>query len=251
MKKKLLIILLLILIITGCGKRKNENVVEEKKEIEIREINEAEQEALMNKIEELKQLDYNAKSFKVNELTNQEVLQFIFYKYRDNVSKSIDFKSLEAYLDNYMEFPLEPENILCMTHFNRLGGSDYIYLYNIYDESFEDNKNHFSHPNNGYGSDIFNKYVSGKVEGDKYIIRVYKVFSSILNEQRDYNVSFYRSYKDAEKKENKLFNTTYNGRYAIDIEKEMDKYDDLYVYQYTFKKVDDKYLLVSYEINPK
>lgn len=251
MRKRIFIIILLLLIITGCGKRKNENVVEEKKEIEIREVSEEEQNVIMKEIDELEYLDYYSKSFKVNELTNQEVLQFIYYLYKDNVSNSINFKALEEYLGNYMEFPLEPDNVLCNTHFNRLGGSDYIYLYNIYNDNYEENKNHYMHPRDGFGSDVFNKYVSGKVEGNKYTIRVYKVFSSILNENRDYNVSFYRSYKDSSNKENSVFKTTYNGRYAINIEEEMNKYDDLYIYEYIFKKENDKYLLVSYEINPK
>ena len=113
------------------------------------------------------------------------------------------------------------------------------------------NENHNYHPKNGFGSDVFNKYVSGKVEGDKYIVRVNKAFSSILNENRSYNESFYRSYNEASSKENKLFDTTYNGSYNKDILKEMEAFDDLYIYEYTFKKVNDKYLLVSYEINPK
>ena len=249
--KKIIIGLVLILCLCGCGKRVNENVKEPEKNIEIRDINEDEKNILMKEIDDLEYLDYYAKSFKVNELTNQEVLQFIFYLYKDNIANDINFSSLEEYLGNYLDFPLEPENILCNTHFNILGGSDYLYLYSIYDDTYSLNENHNYHPKNGFGSDVFNKYVSGKVEGDKYIVRVNKAFSSILNENRSYNESFYRSYNEASSKENKLFDATYNGSYNKNILKEMEAFDDLYIYEYTFKKVNDKYLLVSYEINPK
>ncbi len=251
MKKIWIICILFLLLLTGCGKRNVESVKEKEVEVVVRNVNDEEKEFFIQRIEELKYLDYYSKSFKVNELSNQEVLQFIYYLYKDNISNNIHFKDLEQYLNNYMEFPLEPENILCNTHFNRLGGSDYLYLYSIYDDSYGDNPNHLMHPKNGFGSDIYNQYISGKVENDIYTIRVYKVFSSLLNEVRDYNVSFYRTYKDASNKENAVFQTTYTGKYARDISKEMTKYDDLYVYQYVFKKVDNQYLLVSYEIDAK
>ena len=139
-----------------------------------------------------------------------------------------------------MDFPLEPENILCNTHFNILDGSDYRYLYNIYTEKYEVNSKHVNHIDTGFGSDVLTEYIDGKVEGDYYIVEVYKVFSDIYGTGGN---SYYSTYNYASLKEKAI----YSGN-KEELWKKVDR-TLLSKYVYKFIKENDTYLLKEYEIN--
>lgn len=246
MKKRLFVILLLIivLIISGCGKKKEEV----KKEVvnDIRELKEEEIDNLMSRIEALYYFDINpAKSFKTSELTNQEVLLWASYNI-DMVG--MEFGELESSAKEYLNFSLEPENILCMTHFNILDSSDYIYLYDVSSKTFVKNDNHSNHKKTGYYSFVINKYKESKYENGNYIVKVYKLFSDTsytgsLNNMMKFN--WFRSYSDAKSNKDSLISGD-----AYTVKEKFDSIDSskLIEYTYTFKLKDNRYVLYSYEI---
>lgn len=249
MKKHFVIMFLLLFILSGC-KKKEEVKVEPKKE-EIRELSEAEIDTLLKRIDDLSYFDINpAKSFKVSDLTNQEVLLWATSK--EDVL-NISFADMEKKAADYLDFSLEPDNILCMTHSNVLGTSDYLYLYNVEHKNFIKNVGHREHSNEGYYSYVVNRYDSSKFENDNYIISVYKMFSD-TNAKYDvasditWKRNWYASYLDAKNKNNSLEYDTLEGvKYDIN---QIDT-SKLIKYTYTFKMKNDNFILKTYEIEKK
>lgn len=248
MKKKLFIFLLLFisLLLVGCGKKKPP-VVEEKKD-EVRELTEEEIDFLMNRVGELSFFDINpAKSFKVNDLTNQEVL--LWATSNVNVLET-SFADLEKKALDYLDFSLEPEPILCMTHSNVLGTSDYLYLYNVSEKNFIKNVGHVAHNEDGFYSYVLNRYDSSRLENDNYIITVYKLFSDTnarygLSTDSTFERNWYSSYVDAKYKQNSLARGN-NEKAQADLNSMGT--EKLIKYTYTFKMKNNNYILKNYEI---
>ena len=246
MKKNILIVVcalvLVIFIIVGIvliAKDDEPELVETPKQKEIvkRDLTEEEHNSLIKRINELKRLDYLDKSFKPIELSNQEVLQFASTLVNMD---GVEFSKLEEIAKNYLDFSLEPENLICMTHFNKLGTSDNIYLYDTDTGKFVKNTNHISHKETGYYSNIYNFAVDqGRLEDNKYILKVYKVFSDT-----DSKHNYYKSYGDAVAEKGVLSIGT-NSLNENDIKKYV---NDLKIYTYTFELKDNNYVLVNYEI---
>ena len=246
MKKNILIIccalLLVIFIITGIiliTKDDDPELIETPKQEEVvkRDLSQEEHNAILKRVNDLKRLDYLDKSFKPIELSNQEVLQFASTLVD---MEGIEFSKLEEIAKNYLDFSLEPENLLCMTHFNKLGTSDYSYIYNTDTKKFSKNTNHISHKETGYYSNIYNFAVDqGRFEDNKYIFKVYKVFSDTSAKH-----NYYKSYGDAVLEQNEL-SVGSNSLNDNDIKKYV---NDLKVYTYTFELKDNNYVLINYEI---
>ncbi len=241
-KKTLILFLLLSIFLIGCGKQEEE-VVEETNEI--RELKQEEIDDLLARIDSLRYFDINpAKSFKTTELTNQEVLQWASYGKDMNKMK---FSELEKRAKEYLNFSLEAEDLLCMTHSNILGSSDYTYLYNVSTKSYEKNKNHTSHKITGYYSYVVNRYKESKYENGDYIIKVYKLFSDTsftgsINNQMTFN--WYASYNDAKKGTKAVLKN--ETAYSNNLKKVNEK--SLNTYTYTFRLKDGNYVLKSYVI---
>ena len=240
MKKKILILLFISLfILVGCKKKEE---VKEKPKDEIRDLKESEIEALTQRVGDLYYFDINpAKSFKTSELTNQEVLLWAVG------IRSVDEFEFEA--EEYLDFSLEPENVLCMTHSNILGSSDYRYIYDASSKTFKVNKNHEKHSEFGYYSTVYDKYVSSSYKNGDYIITVNKLFSTTNYNpwvSRDFERNYYATYKDAKLDTNPVLVNTYRK----DVEQKIDSVDSskLVKYTYTFKLKNGNYVLKSYEI---
>lgn len=250
MKKKITIIIIILLSIClfGCQKEEQNEAIE----IEEKQLTETEQDNLMTFIDQLTYLDYLNKSFKVNELSNQEVLQFTYdYFSKRGTITNLEFKTLQEYADTYLDFALEPENILCVTHFNKVGGSDYLYLYNIDNGKYTKNEEHETHSNNNFYSDVYNNYISGSKKGTTYTVKVTKAFSDLTEDTTKSSVNFYENYEDAKNSQNKIFTLTYNTyqkTYSKDPLESLTSLESLTTYTYTFKLVDDHYVFISYTI---
>jgi len=236
--KKVIIVLLLLLVVCSCS-LKDEEVSNEE---EVRDLTTQEIEDLTAIVEDLKYLDYYEKSFETIELSNQEVLRFIFDLYTTkNDSLDVTFTELEEALESYMDFPLEPENILCETHFNILGKSDYLYLLDIDTWKYYLNDKHESHSTLGFRTEVYNYFVSGEVVNNKYVVTFYKVFGSLYSEDGIY----YFNYTEAA---NRVDGIVLSSDEQIQ-ELFLNKDERLQSFTYTFEKDDDNYLLVSYAIN--
>ena len=245
MKKKVLILLFISLfILVGCKKKEE---VKEKPKDEIRDLKESEIEALTQRVGDLYYFDINpAKSFKTSELTNQEVL---LWAVGIRSVDEFEFEELANKAEEYLDFSLEPENVLCMTHSNILGSSDYRYIYDASSKTFKVNKNHEKHSEFGYYSTVYNKYVSSSYKNGDYIITVNKLFSTTNYNpwvSRDFERNYYATYKDAKLDTNPVLVNTYRK----DVEQKIDSVDSskLVKYTYTFKLKNGNYVLKSYEI---
>lgn len=248
MKKKLLILFLFlsIFMVVGCKKKEE---VKPKPVDEVRELKEDELEELTSRIDALYYFDINpAKSFKTSELTNQEVLLWASFKeYVDGV----DFSEFEKYAKEYLDFSLEPENILCMTHSNKLGSSDYKYIYDVNTKKYTVNKKHVKHSETGYYAYVYNKYIRSQYKNGEYIVTMGKLFSDtdvVYSNNVDYTIkrNWYKSYSDAKAKTNPVIKN-YNNLKAEEYLKTLDE-KKLVKYTYTFKLKEGKYVLKSYVI---
>ena len=247
MKKNVLILMLFlsIFILFGCKKK------EEEKEVvkdDIRELKEEEINDLMGLVEELYYFDINpAKSFKTTDLTNQEVLLWASFKMGN--MDGVEFKELEELASKYLDFSLEPEHIICVTHFNILDASANSYLYDPDSKSYKKNDTHTSHSENGYYSIVYNNYVSSSYKNGDYIITVNKLFSSTDYYpwvSRDFARNYYASYLDAKYDKNPVLNKVYSKEASEKI-KTIDS-SKLVKYTYTFRLKNDNYVLKSYQI---
>jgi len=242
MKKKLLILFLFLsmFMVVGCKKKEE---VKPKVENEIRDLTDVEIEELMARIGGLHYFDINpAKSFKTSELTNQEVLLWAFEQKKSY--DEIKFEDLEKLASKYLDYSLEPENILCMTHFNILGPSDYSYLYIPASKTFEKNKNHTAHKITGYYSWVIDSYRESKYENGNYIIKVSKLFSDTSNTGGIENYTKYdwfKSYNDAKNNTNPIVKNETAYKVKADNSK-------LNTYTYTFVLKNGNYVLKSYVI---
>lgn len=246
MKRKILILLFISLLLFGCGKKNKE--VKQEEVIKTRELTQEEITNLMNRIQDLSYFDFNpARSFKTNELTNQEVL--LWASSRLDVLNS-PFAVFEEEALDYLDFSLEPENILCMTHSNILGTSDYLYIYNVETKSYIKNVGHRIHSDEGYYSYIVNRYSDSRFEEDNFIISVYKLFSDTTavygaSEDTTRKRNWYYSYSDAKNKVNPV--SYNNNESALNDLNNIDP-SNLIKYTYTFKMKNDNYVLKSYVI---
>lgn len=246
MKNKILIfIFFIVLILSGCGKK---DEVKQEEIDDIRELKETEINTLMDLVDDLYYFDINpAKSFKTSELTNQEVL--LWAVNNRGFSNKLPFSELADMAMKYLDFSLEPENVLCMTHYHVLGTSDYVYLYDIDNKYFVKNDNHVSHSNKGYYSNVVNRYVESKYENGKYIITVVKLFSDTnYNPDSKSQINdYYVSYNAAKEEKNPVLKSV-NSLSVKDKLIKMNNINELVKYTYTFKIKNDNYVLTNYLI---
>ncbi len=245
MKNKIYIIIILILSLfftIGCEKQKNEA---KKVEVEVEQLSNSDKEILLKIVAELKYMDYYGKNILPRNLTNQEALRISYeiLKSRDNID-NLYFDDLENIAISYLGFGLEPENLLCDTHFVLSSGTNSdILIYNTNTKKYEKNNQHINHVDNGIRTDVYNNFVSGTKNGNEYVITVNKIFSGLLGHSYDASSTYYVSYKDSVSYENVLFS---GGKVN---ESTFTKYKDkLLEYSYKFRYVDGNYVLSSYTI---
>ncbi len=252
MKKTVLFLMLFVslFLMVGCKKKEEEKPKPEEVEVDdVRDLREVEINRLMERIDDLYYFDINpAKSFKTSELTNQEVLLWAA-DVMGNLNGA-DYSDLEKLANDYLDFSLEPENILCMTHSNILGSSDYTYLYDVETRKYVRNDHHASHSVGGFYSDVANKYAESKYENGNYIISVYKIFSETNyypEASKQIKREYYNSYSDAKSKND---NIVAHGLKPEDAKKKIEEIDvsKLKKYTYTFGLKNDNFILKSYTI---
>lgn len=244
MKKIWLIMFLgIVILLGGCAKQNEETKKEEVKE---RELEILEKEALLKNIDDLEYFDYLGESFRVADLNNQDVLQFVYELVGDLDNKK--FSELESIVGKYLNYSIEPENIICKTHYNISNSSEDLYLYDSNTDTYLSNSSHLGHGSGGFRTYVFNKFISGKTNGDVYEVVVSKVFSSILGDVASDNdvYDYYSSYKDAVSGINSLFSSKYDN--VLNLLNSGDYDNKLVKYKYTFKLKNGNYLLTNYEI---
>lgn len=246
MKNKLFYILLIVVVflVVGCTK---ENTNDVENVVEAKELTESQIDELMNVVNNLKYMDYYNKDIVPRNLTNQEALR-ISYEILASEGKAqsgkLKFSDLESVALNYLGFSLEPENLICDTHYNiQDGGGADIMIYNVDSGIYYINTKHLGHTGGGLRTEVYNSYHEGNVSGDTYTIVVKKIFSQILGDAVYSKKEYYASYNDASYKRNALFVS------SDVIEENFKDFDDkLIEYTYKFKLKDGNYILSEYKI---
>lgn len=246
MKKAYVIFILLIslFLIGGCSTNiKDEETVK----VEKRELAENEKSSLMEVINKLAYMDYYNKDVVPRNMANQEILRLsyeILALEGKVASGELNFSDLENVAMNYFGYGLEPENLVCDTHYNiqDAGGAD-IMIYNVETGVYTNNSNHLGHGSGGLRTEVYNNYVEGDYTDGTYTIVVNKLFSGLLGEPYDSKLSYYATYGDAINSKNELFKSN-----MIDLNKFNEYQDKLVKYTYTFQLKDDNYVLTSYKI---
>lgn len=245
MKKNYIIFILFftIFLTVGCNiSQRDDDVVK----IETRELTDNEKESLMKNVNELIYLDYYGKDVVPRNLTNQEALRIAYeIVVSDGITENISFSTLEDVAMKYLGFSLEPENLNCDTHFNiqDSSGAD-ILIYDVDSGNYKKNNNHISHSTKGVKTKVYNEYFDGYVEGDKYVVVVYKIFSELISENSVGNLNYYLNYNDAKNGMNAIINTNDISLEFVNLDKEK-----INKYTYEFKLKDNNYVLLSYKVN--
>lgn len=246
MKNRLFCILLIVMMffIVGCTK---ENVDGEKVIVENKELTDEQINDLMNRVNDLKYMDYYNKYIVPRNLTNQEALR-ISYEILVGEGKAqsgkLKFADLERVALSYLGFSLEPENLICDTHYNiQDGGGADIMIYNVDSGIYYTNTKHLGHTGGGLRTEVYNSYFDGNESNGVYTIIVKKIFSELLGDAVYSKLNYYASYDDSAYKRNVLF-------VSDDVqEDDFDKYSDKLInYTYKFVLKDGNYVLTEYKI---
>lgn len=205
------------------------------------EVTNMEKTSLTTRVEKLEPADWLGKSFKTEDLTNEELLRLgfeLFGPTKNSGFVDITFTSLnKTYIRGYFgREDASPKDITCSC-------GKVITTYNSGNDTFTwDSEFHYLAHRSSVYNEILDMY---KVE-DKYIVRVYKIFSDTMENSSIDKYNFYSTYNDAVNKENILFTVTTEDEFTSALSSlENDK---KVLYTLTFKK-DGTFKLVNYEIN--
>lgn len=204
------------------------------------EVTNLEKTSLINRVEKLEPVDWLGKSFKTSDLTNEELLRLGFslfgpvknFGFIDITFEDLSRTYIKGFLGREDAFP---QNIVCSC-------DKVISTYNNGNDTFTWNSefHYLDHKSNVY-NEILDIY---RVE-DKYIVKVYKIFSDIMLNSSTMEYNFYSTYNDAINEENVLFTVTNESDFTSALEVLDDNKKVLY--KLTFKR-DGTFKLVDYEI---
>lgn len=204
------------------------------------EINDTEKKSLTKRVDDLEAVDQLGKSFKSSDLTNEEMLRIgysIFGPTKDFGFTSITFDSLNrTYIKGFLgREDAVAKDITCSC-------GEVIASYNRSDDKYTwDDKFHYL----AHKSSVYNEIVDMYKVEDKYIVKVYKIFSDTMENSSLTNFNFYPSYNDAVNKKNVLFTVTSESEFNNALESLDNSKKTLYTL--TFEK-DGSFKLVDYEI---
>lgn len=206
------------------------------------ELKTLEKTSITKRVDNLEPADWLGKSFKTEDLTNDELLRLgfsIFGPVKNFGFLDITFENLNrTYIKGF--FGREdgiPKDITCSC-------GKVIATYNSSNDTYtwDDEFHYLNHKSNVY-NEIVDMY---KIE-DKYIVKTYKIFSDIMMNSSTSEYNFYNTYNAAVNEENKLFIVSNEEEFTSALES-LDNSKKV-LYTLTFKKISGTYKLINYEMN--
>lgn len=188
-------------------------------------------------------VDQIAKSFNVDELTNEELLRYGYFLLGPNKNYGFEHRiSLEElnkyHVAKFWQKEAVADDIYCSC-------GEKIATYNETTKEYTWNDQEFHYLD--HKSKTFNEVKEFYKIEDTYIAEIYKIFPDLLMNSSTTKFNFYATYNDAEKQENALFTVTNENDFTKEVEKLEDSKKVLYILK--FKREGSFLRLVSYEIN--
>lgn len=200
----------------------------------------------------------------VEELSNQEKLYILFYSNIDYLSNIDEITSeiVDDYFKNNYNTTVKHENIMCSMDLNE---TDNCYLYDedkhIYVENFPSESVKETILGMYHNRSLYSKITEYKQENDTYILTKYELYTNPCYSNCHNSTAYFSNVRDANLNENPLITTeenytdeeifAYNKNklYGLILENNFEIYrESMFRNTYTFKKVDDHYILASYHI---
>lgn len=204
---------------------------------------------ILKKIDDLSKIEHLSRNISnVNELTNQELLQFALNYVEINDDDSFSLEEINEIINSYFGRIIDGEDIKCLT----LNNSEVVYFFDEDTNKFNKNEEHSGHGGGDGTPYVLNRIVDFTYDGSKYVVEVKKAFSIVPD--TGFATNFYRTYKDLKDGKNKLFDVdiieSVDGKLYVYPWQEFEKIadDKLVTYEYVFEYNDDELVLVSYKI---
>lgn len=212
-------------------------------------------ERLVKRIDELAKIEYFNKNFKVEELSNYELLTIVPQNIKDAYSYGFSLEDANKITKKFYGVEVTGEDIFCEADENV---KEFIYdalkKYFVYNNDIEGA--HSGHGVEGkYNPSVLNRIVHIDVQDNLYIVEVKKAFN-IATGHTGYFTDYYRTYADALNKQNVLFDLELpNGAKINDeinnyfVEAEFNSIDNNRLVSYTYefeKREDNNFILKSY-----
>lgn len=201
----------------------------------------------------------------IEELSNQQKLVLLFFANNDYISEleEINIKTVDDYFKSNYNTTINHENIKC--DINSIE-EEYCYIYDsenqLYIENFinEDQKKEIL-------SSYMNRNIYGKItnytqENNTYTFTRYELYGSPCYDDCTLNNQFFSDVKSANNNTSPLINLSkeytnqeiieynHNKFYSLELDINFTIYQNLMSsHIYTFKKIDNDYVLASYKIN--
>lgn len=200
----------------------------------------------------------------IEELSNQQKLALLFYGSNDYITnlEEITVEQVDNYFKNNYNTTVNHENVSC-----DINSIDEKYCY-IYDEEYQKYIENFidEEEKNNFLSNYMNRSLYSKVtdyiqENNTYTFTRYELYSNPCYNDCNLNEEYFSDIKSIDNLnplivipedyiEQEILDYNNNKMYALILEINFDIYQNLMTsYTYTFKKIDDSYVLQSYQIN--
>lgn len=199
----------------------------------------------------------------IEELSNQEKLTILFYSNNEYIKELeiIDTQFVDTYFKNNFNTTVNHENIKCA-----INEDNYCYIFdeenNTYIENFIDENQKKEILSNYINRNLYGKVTDYKQENNTYTFTRYELYRRPCYDNCNLNTKFYSDVKSANKEElqiitlsknytkEEIIDYNMNKLYELVLETNFDIYKNLMTtHTYTFKKVDNNYILTSYQIN--
>lgn len=201
----------------------------------------------------------------IEELSNQQKLALLFYGSNDYITnlEEITVEQVDNYFKNNYNTTVNHESINCDINLN---DENYCYTYDDenqkYIENFvdEEEKNNFL--SNYMNRNLYSKVTDYIQENNTYTFTRYELYSNACYNNCNLNKEYFSNIKNANNNlnpliivpeeyiEQEIIDYNNNKMYTLILETNFEIYQNLMTsHTYTFKKIDNTYILQSYQIN--
>lgn len=246
MKRMLILLLLFVSCFGLVGCADDEKVEENDKEVEpVNKValTEDEKEEIQETIEKIAPIDYLGKSFKSEELSNDEILRIGLYIFNPRNS-GFDAINADFVVTNKAKNYFGIENVelvditcSCGKTIATYDAEKNWYCWSIDDTHYLEHK-----------AEAYNEFIDFYKIDDLYYVEMYKIFPDLMVNSSSSQYNFYATYSDAERQENVLFTVSNESEFTSALEQLDDSKKVKYTYIFKLSESRRDYILTEYKI---